>query len=281
MRPLRICISVSVFEHGILAMKGIVSDKKARDLQPEEKQFYLDLLRTARAVALEDAEGFQEVVRFFELIGQQVHGSAQGLAHYKSDLCALAEKSPLSSYIGRNYPAYHTNFSVLFDEFRRARNEFVHEGAHARNLTDHAVELALVLEDALMSDASMISQYMVRDVVEAKPWQPISFVRQQMLKHSFSYLPVRLENTWHLIAEWALARYLRCSDLASVRRERLVASVSDAVTRRELCLLDANTVDPEHRIGDILKLIETRPLLIVDPKNDEILLGLLTPSDVL
>ncbi len=38
-----------------------------------------------------------------------------------------------------------------------------------------------------MTDASKISEFMVRDVVETKPWHPISYVRLQMLKIAFSY----------------------------------------------------------------------------------------------
>jgi hypothetical protein len=56
-------------------------------------------------------------------------------------------------------------------------------------LTTHAFQVALILEDALMTDMKMVSQYMVRDVVCAQSWQPISFVRQQMLAYSYSYLP--------------------------------------------------------------------------------------------
>ena len=89
----------------------------------------------------------------------------------------------------------------------------MHQGAYARILTDHAVDITIILEDALMSELSKVSQFMVRDVVEAKPWQPVSFVRQQMLKHSFSYIPVRHKDTWKLISEHSVAQYLReCSE---------------------------------------------------------------------
>ena len=59
-----------------------------------------------------------------------------------------------------------------------------------------------------MTDASKISEFMVRDVVETKPWHPISYVRQQMLKIAFSYLPILHQRRWHLIVDASVARYL-------------------------------------------------------------------------
>ncbi len=158
-------------------------------MEPSQKQFYRDQLRSARAVALADAEGFQAVFHSLELIGQQQIGEVLGLGGYADALSGLADASPLSADVPRDWAACHTTFRALFDELRRARNDAVHQGAYARILTDHAVELTLILEDALMSDMSdapKISQFMVRDVVEAKMWHPVSYVRQQMLKYAFS-----------------------------------------------------------------------------------------------
>ena len=76
--------------------------------------------------------------------------------------------SPLSMSVNlEQLMTYHTSFCDLFDELKDARNDAVHQGAHARILTDHAVELAIILEDALMSKFSRVSQFMVRDVDEA------------------------------------------------------------------------------------------------------------------
>ena len=54
-----------------------------------------------------------------------------------------------------------------------------------------------------------ISQFMVRNVVEAKQWHPISYVREQMLTNAFSYLPIRYQDLWKLIPDYSIARYLR------------------------------------------------------------------------
>ena len=157
----------------------------------------------------------------------------------------------------------------------------MHQGSHARTLTDHAVELTIILEDALMSDDTTILQFMVRDVVEAKLWHPVSYVRQQMLKHAFSYLPILMENAWWLIPEYSVARYLRGAPLRNVRKKRLATCVRDAVATDELPLLQAHTVAPEDLIAETLQRIGEHPILVVDPAHEDVLAGVLTSSDVL
>jgi len=44
------------------------------------------------------------------------------------------------------------DFTALYESVRKARNAAVHEGALARHLAVHALEMALVLEDALMTN---------------------------------------------------------------------------------------------------------------------------------
>ena len=127
----------------------------------------------------------------------------------------------------------------------------------------------------------MISQFMVRDVVEAKLWHPVSYVRQQMLKHAFSYLPVREENTWQLIPDFLLARFIRGAGSQNTRRKRLATRVHDAIAENELVLLQADTATPDAPIADVLRHISERPILVVDPAHEDVLVGVLTSSDVL
>lgn len=246
-----------------------------------QKQFYRDQLRSARAVALADAEGFQAVLHSLELMGQQLVGEVRDLGRYKAELSSLADASPLSANIPSKWPGCHATFRALYDELRRARNDAVHQGSYARTLTDHAVELTIILEDALMSDATKILQFMVRDVVEAKLWHPVSFVRQQMLMHSFSYIPVRRETTWWLIPEYSMAQYLRGAPSQNTRKKRLATPVDDAVAANELLLLRADTAAPEDLIADTLQRIGAHPILVVDPAHEDVLAGVLTSSDVL
>ncbi len=132
-----------------------------------------------------------------------------------------------------------------------------------------------------MSDAAKVFQFMVRDVVEAKLWHPVSYVRQQMLKHAFSYIPVRVEATWWLVPEYSLAQYLRGAPSQNTRKKRLATRVGDAVAAKELLLLQADTAAPEDLIVQTLQRICERPILVVDPAHEDVLAGVLTSSDVL
>ena len=227
------------------------------------------------------------VIHALELMGQKLAGEIRsGLGNYKDELKCLADASPLSAAVNpKQLMTYHTSFCDLFDELKDARNDAVHQGAYARILTDHAVELAIILEDALMSKFSRVSQFMVRDVVEAKPWQPVSYVRQQMLKHSFSYIPVWHEDTWKLIPEHSVARYLRGAPSKPKRRERLAAKVEDSLKENNgndrLCVLKAEIACVEAPISEVLKRMNERPLLVVNHGREDVLAGILTSSDIL
>ena len=68
------------------------------------------------------------------------------------------------------------------------RNDALHQGAFARHLTKHAIELAIVLEDVLSNDLDpVVTDFMLRNPVCGEPWQPIAFLRQQMLANSYSF----------------------------------------------------------------------------------------------
>ena len=267
-------------------------------LNEEQKEFYRDQLRSARYAALADAEGFQAVIHSLESIGRQIMGKALSLGLYnrkkalsldlyKNPLSCLAHDSPLSIEIPSEWRVYHTEFPTLYDELKDARNDAVHQGAYARILTDHAVDISIILEDALMSKFAKVSQFMVRDVVEAKPWQPVSYVRQQMLKHSFSYIPVRCDDAWKMIPEYSVARYLRgCSN--KERNKRLVTKIEDAIQENNgndrLCapkVANEEIVSPEELISSILDRLGAKPVLVVDPKREDELVGILTAADIL
>ncbi len=132
-----------------------------------------------------------------------------------------------------------------------------------------------------MTDASTVSQFMVRNVVEAKPWHPVSYVRQQMLTQAFSYLPIWHSGAWKLVPEYSVARLLRGAPSKTMRKRRLAALVSDTVAENNLELLDAGIVSPEAPIAKALQIINERPILVVDNVHPEVLAGLLTSSDML
>jgi predicted transcriptional regulator len=257
------------------------SSIKPRAMESAQALFFRDQLRSARAMALADAEGFHALFRAFEMIGQKLDGKISiGIKGYKLAISHLASLSPLAAHLPSDWPGCHTGFGPLYDEMSQARNEAVHQGAYARTLTDHAVELSIILEDALMADASCVSQFMVRNVIEVSPWHPVSYVRQQMLTHAFSYIPILYDDSWKLIPEYSLAKHLRNS-WGNVRRKRFATSVSEAVEAGDIELLKAEIVGPGEPIAAILQLIGERPLLVIDSKHSDKLVGLLTASDVL
>jgi predicted transcriptional regulator len=254
---------------------------KGRAVDEGERRFFRDELRAARAAALADAEGFSDVIRVIELLGQHLEKKARGLSDYKKRVSGVASQSPLFSTVPSCWPECHTSFSLLYDEMRRARNDAVHQGAYARTLTDHAVELSIILEDALMTDTSKVSQFMVRNVVQAEPWQPVSYVRQQMLRYAYSFLPIWHANSWALIAEYSLAQLLRDPGATATRAQVLAKSVAEIINGGTLRVLDARTATADTSLENVLQFICAQPILVVERGHPDVLAGLLTASDIL
>lgn len=105
-----------------------------------EAIFFRDQLRAARAVALQDAEGFHQILFCLERLGLQLHGVVGALGPYRTKLVGLAAQSPLADEIPRKWPGWHSEFGALYDELLDARNDALHQGAFARSLTGHAVQ---------------------------------------------------------------------------------------------------------------------------------------------
>ena len=244
---------------------------------------FRDQLRAARAVALKDTESFEAVVFVIERIGVYLPGRIDGLGKYLESIAEEARRSPLAETIPIQTRDWHTNFANLYRFVQHARNDALHEGAFARHLTSHAVELALILEDALMADAVSAHHFMVKEPVCARWWQPISSVRRSMLENSFSFLPVRSEvagdSGWKLVSDFSLARYLRDSKFNAQRNERLAKQLGKAVESGDIELVPVSTCNPEEPISRVLEVSGGQPVLVVDSKDE--LRGIITPFDIL
>lgn len=234
---------------------------------------YRDLLREARSVAQRDGEAFAGIIQVVERLGMQRKGEVGDLGKYQEDLCQLAEISPLAKG-----SSARSSFRSLYANVRIARNDAMHVGAKARWLTSRAVELALVLEDALMSDAGEARDYMVQPVAVAEGWQLISDVRQVMLANSFTYLPVRAGGKWFLISDLIIARYLWATGDAGERRLKMAQSLDDAIEAKGIALQPAPVCDPSSGISNVLEISNGRPVLVCDGGR---LIGIVTPFDVL
>jgi hypothetical protein len=248
-------------------------------------QHFRDQLKAARANAFRDAEGFQEILFVIERLGFLItnHAKALNLGDFKPKIEKLSEKSSFAKDIPEKWRHLHTPIPELYDMVRIARNDALHQGAFARHLTVHAVELALVLEDALMDGSNKVSDFMIRSVVVAQEWQPISFVRQEMLVNSYSYIPLlRRENgtsKWYLISDYNVARCIP-SDREE-KKKRYLQTVNDALGRGELVIEEANLCEAETTVEKARNVLNNKPLLIAHKTEPEQILGIITAFDLL
>jgi hypothetical protein len=243
---------------------------------------FRDQLRAARAVALRDAEAFQEIVFVLERLGAFLSKKRRNLGKYLPPIKEQAARSPMAEEVPKELPHFHQQFDVKYEIVREARNAALHEGALARHLTANAVELSLILEEAIMSECHQVSDFMVRNPVCAFAWQPLSFIRQTMLANSFSYLPVPLKKDgktdWRLISDFRLAQYLRKN--GKVEKSGLIQRLQEAVKSGDIELHSAKTCGPRDRIEVLLRTSDGLPTLVLSPDNNE-LLGILTSFDLL
>jgi hypothetical protein len=245
-------------------------------LDSEKAVYFRDQLRHARATALLDAEGFQEILFVTERLGAYLKGRIESIGRYAGEMQELARISPLAEHVPARCPSWHVPFPQLYELVRDARNDALHQGAFARHLTGDAIQLALVLEDALMSNQKTAGEYMVREPVCASLWQPLSFVRQQMLANSFTYLPVRMPRHWKLVSDYRIAQYLR----GGSRKTRLAVTLEDALSdglvldRAKTCLADSS-------VAQVLEESRGKPVLVVERGRTERLVGIIAPFDLL
>ena len=250
-------------------------------MDSEAKLFFRDQFREARAVVLGDSEAYESIVLVLERIGRYLVPQARGMGQQMQAVCGLAAASPLAYAMAAQSPDFHMDFTALYESVRKARNAAVHEGALARHLAVHALEMALVLEDALMTDMGTAGEFMVRGPATAALWQPLSFVRQLMLANSFSYLPVQTDEAqgarWHLVSDVSLARALRNGE---TREAQLKTPLGEAVAAGTIELHPARTVHTDTTIESIIMDLDEVPVLVVSKKEAE-LLGIVTAFDLL
>jgi len=253
--------------------------KKCRSLSDEERIHYYWALRSARTAAFADAENYQQILFVIERLGSHLLGEIKTLYKYQPCLKQLAEKSLYSHEVPKHKPSWHSSFDNLFEVIRDARNDAFHQGVIARHLTSNLVLLSLLLEDALMGGKRRKwADVMIRQVIVAQPWQPISYVRQQMLTYSVTYLPIKLGEGWKLISDYEVAAYINRGS-SSDRKTRLVESVEEA-SSKGLHLLDAKVCSPKNEIDTaVMRELDGKLIIIVDKNNN--IVGVVSPFDIL
>jgi hypothetical protein len=272
-----------------------------RNLNDDVALGFRDQLREARFKAQKDAEAFDEIVFVVERLGCYLKEQQGDLWKYRPFIVELATCSTLFCATAGARREVHTPFPQQYDLVREARNDRAHEGAAARHATSHAIELALVLEDALMNSSNKdsdfkVSDFMVRTPVCASMWHPLSFIRQTMLTSSFSCLPVNTgtddKPAWELVSDHEVAIYLRRKPNGRRPKDLLVCSLKEATrdhSPNKLTLIAPFMFRATAAVDDILEKWWRRegkpgqnahPVLVTREGTEE-LLGILSPYDLL
>ena len=150
-----------------------------QEMDPQVALYFRNEFREARAAALKDAEGYQQILFVLERLGaylleQEYTGKLclkrkrpekrvdSTMWRFRCHIITLVER--YHSFQGKPPDDDHIAFDSLYDMVRRARNDALHQGAVARSLTSHSVQLSLMLEDVLMcaSRSEQIKDYMIR-----------------------------------------------------------------------------------------------------------------------
>jgi hypothetical protein len=253
------------------------------ELSPEARIYFRDELRQAVATAQSDAEGFQEILFTVERLGLTLDGEMGNLGKYSGAINRLVNESSPRESVAKRLSQWHLPFAELYDLVREARNSALHSGTVARHITRNAIRLALILEEALMNNATHVREFMVRDPTCAHLWQPISLARQQMLANGFTYLPIldKLSDppNWKLLADYQIARYLQSKP--KQKNTLLSKTIKEAVIADELRLLPTKTCKQDQLIIELIPEYSHLPVLVMDSNDPNLLIGILTPFDLL
>jgi predicted transcriptional regulator len=266
--------------------------KKGKALTPPNRQaaiFFTSQLRKARLATLADAEAFDEIIHVLEKLGsyltreaQRDVGCSSNLGQYEDALGELASHSGMADDVPSEFRSILTPFKTLFQSVRVARNDAMHQGAFARHLARHAVQLAIILEDALAGHSNfVVTDFMIRNVVYAELWQPIGFIRQQMLENSFTCLPVLAtsdaDRGWQVVSDIDLAAFLRQETRSKDRVKLLAHTLQEA----KVNLRSAKFVDEKTSLDEALELLKTNSIVLVAGPSERGLLGILTAFDLM
>lgn len=256
-------------------------------LSSDECVYYRDRLRAARYAALADAEGFGEICFAIEALGLRLLSKQKNMGGYFASILPLADCSQTLFQLPRRFPALFTGYSALYDAVNKARNDVMHSGSYARHATTAGIELCIGLEESLMAtlrpERFTVADYMVRSLVTVEPWQPVAHVRQLMLMHSFSFIPVCIDNQWKLVSETAIAKYLHGQE----SKDKLLAAATGSVADRTLTLVEAKSVRSSDRVSEILRdaKVISGPMiwLVTEPVEGaaDRLIGVLTPFELM
>lgn len=265
-----------------------MSRKNSQDMQvlkKEECVYYRDVFRSARYAALADAESFSEICFALEALGLRLLGCQGDLGSYEDRIGLYASKSAIFNHLAMDALSGFKTFDALYEIVRNARNDVMHSGSYARHATEAAIELCIGLEEALMVDVTKtVGDLMVKSPIVIEPWQPVAHARQLMLMHSFSFLPVRIQEDWWLLSEVGLAKFLSTSK--TVKRARLGQTIEASKDALELLPVDDNELlSATDSVKSVLQnaKVKNGPTLwlIVEKSRRNYLAGVLSPFELM
>lgn len=257
-----------------------------RELQTEECLHFRDLFREARYAALADAEGFDAICFALESLGLRLLGEQATLDRYQSRIADRALRSLVLTVLPTSHPSRFKSFEALYKTVRTARNDAMHIGAYARHATHAAIDLCIGLEEALMAGVERtVGNLMVTSPLVVERWQTVAHARQLMLMHSFSFLPVRIGDSWWLVSELGLAKFLCVnSETKKIRLGQTIESAKAA----EMELIEVSDNDllrADMAIDPLLQQAQVQrgPMLwlVVDVGQPTHLAGVLSPFELM
>ena len=259
-----------------------------RQLDDAECRHYRDQLRKARYAALADAEGFDQICFALEALGLRLLGQQGDLGKYEDRIGFYAQLSPVLNDLAKSRPSGFKTFEALYKTVRNARNDNMHVGSYARHATEAAIELCIGLEEALMTKVQRtIGSLMVKSPITVEPWQPVAHARQLMLMHSFSSLPIWLDDRWWLLSELGIAKFLNVSN--TQRKTLLGLTIKEASTHQPKLALtqieEINLYTSETTIDELLERTDNIDVptlwLVIDDKRQDHLAGVLSPFELM
>lgn len=229
-------------------------------LSPLECRYFLRRLREARYAALADSENFTAICFVLEELGTKVSREKHsGLGMYQAALCLLIADQP--SFAG--------NLKRLVD----VRNDKSHQGVYARNAVTKAVAVCIALENYFMEQLATVEDIMVEGVTYAQRFMPLSKVRELMLAHSFSYLPILLETGTFLVADHEVARSWR--SLGKKSPHRYVTRIEALIADDRIKVTPARTLPAATPLADLP--IPQEPHLVTDGQGNVV--GIISAFD--
>lgn len=244
-----------------------------------QAMYFRDELRRARAGALQNAEAFIGVCQALEQLARFLGSNGTGLGGHRQALVDFVFRYDNAF---QNDQSAVASFQRLYSLLTEARNSAAHEGAYARNATRHAVEIATLVENALQREMSLVEHFMVADPVCTDLWEPVSHIRQRMLRNSFSFLPVRpsQDGPWRLAGDSDVALFLRGAASNGERARRMALTLAEAIDAG-LKVRDARLVFTDDKVIDVIDKVADGLLLVVSRSEPTRLLGILTAFDLL